>query len=96
MQLVTKVDTCVSLHPLILQPIGLLMSCLHVKLGRLVFLLYIKIQFVKIAEMCLIREKFEPLRNVIFLAILFNSTVIEIYGDKIQVSHSFYGCQPLT
>jgi hypothetical protein len=39
MQLVTKVDTCVSMHLHILQPIGLLMSCLHIKLGRLVFLL---------------------------------------------------------
>jgi hypothetical protein len=44
MQLVTKVDTCVSLHLHILQPIGLLMLCLHVKLGRLVFLLDIKMQ----------------------------------------------------
>jgi len=44
MQLVTKVDTCVSLHHHILQPTGLLMSCLHVKLGGLVFLLDIKIQ----------------------------------------------------
>jgi hypothetical protein len=44
MQLVTKVDTCVSLHRHMLQPIGLLMSCLHVKLVRLVLLLDIKIQ----------------------------------------------------
>jgi predicted DNA-binding helix-hairpin-helix protein len=44
MQLVTKVDTCVSLHLHILQPIGLLMSCLYLKLGRLVFLLDIKMQ----------------------------------------------------
>ena len=44
MQLVTKVDTCVSMHLHILQPIGLLMSCLHIKLGRLVFLLDIKMQ----------------------------------------------------
>ena len=44
MQLVAKVDTCVSLHLSILQPIELLMSYLHVKLGRLVFLLDSKIQ----------------------------------------------------
>jgi len=53
-------------------------------------------QFVKIADMCLIREKFEPLRNVIFLAILGNSMVIEIYGNNIRVSQGFQDCQLLT
>ena len=52
-------------------------------------------QFVKIADMCLIREKFEPLRNVIFLAMIFNSTIIEISKDKFWISHCFQGCQTL-
>ena len=30
-----------------------------------------------------------------YLSILCNSTVIEIYGNKIQVPHSFKGCQML-
>jgi hypothetical protein len=44
-------------------------------------------QFVKIAGMCLIREKFEPLRNVIFLAILNNSIVIEMCDDMLWISY---------
>jgi hypothetical protein len=30
-----------------------------------------------------------------YLAILFNSTIIEMYDDIIQVSHGFEGCQTL-
>ena len=33
--------------------------------------------------------------GVIFLAILCNSTVIEMYDDIIRVSHGFDGCQML-
>jgi len=32
----------------------------------------------------------------VFSAILCNSKVIEINGDKIRISHGFEGCQPLT
>ena len=30
-----------------------------------------------------------------YLAMIFNSTVIEMYGDKIRVSHGFEDCQML-
>jgi hypothetical protein len=33
--------------------------------------------------------------GVCYLAILCNSTVIEIYGDKIQISQRIKGCQML-
>jgi len=46
-------------------------------------------QFVNIDDMCLIREKFEPLRNVIFLAMIVNSTVIEMCDDKPLISYGF-------
>jgi hypothetical protein len=49
----------------------------------------------KSCDMLKIRPKNRWLSNLAYLANLCNSTVIEIYGDLIQVSHGFDGCQML-
>jgi len=54
-----------------------------------------KYAFLKIADICLIIEKFEVFQNLRSLAITWISTIIEIYVDMIRVSHGFKGCQML-